>query len=155
MFLYLVRHGAPMPKEHNPEQPLSKQGRAMVRRVAEVVFRHRPVSVGMIIHSERAAAEQTARIMTEYVQSKKGITPAAGLESMSDPSIWTKRLKTAKDNVMIVGHDPHLLLLAAGLLGMNLEATPLKLPLAGIICIEKAPTDTCFLRWMIIPEVVG
>ena len=39
MFLYLVRHGATMPKEHNPEQPLSKQGRAMVRRVAEVVFR--------------------------------------------------------------------------------------------------------------------
>ena len=109
----------------------------------------------MIIHSERAAAAETARIITEYVHSKKGVTPAAGLEPMSEPSIWIKRLRTAKDDVMVVGHDPHLLLLTAGLLSMGPEITPLKLPLAGIICLEKDPTDACFLRWMIIPEIVG
>jgi phosphohistidine phosphatase len=155
MFLYLVRHGESMPKEHNPEQPLSKQGRSMIRRAAEVLFRHRPVTVGMIIHSEREAAAETARIMTEYVEAKKGVTPAAGLEPISDPSIWSKRLLTAKDDVMIVGHDPHLVKLTAGLLGMGQEIAPLRLPLGGIICIEKDPTDACFLRWMLIPEVVG
>ena len=41
MKLYLVQHAAAMPKDENPERPLSPAGREDVQKIAIPVLRHR------------------------------------------------------------------------------------------------------------------
>ncbi len=62
MNIYLVQHGKPVPKEENPDKPLSNQGKEDVERVASFLMKA-GIKVDDIFHSGKTRAMQTAEIM--------------------------------------------------------------------------------------------
>ena len=64
MRLYLTQHGLAVPKDVDPDRPLSEQGRQDVRRLADFLG-HAGVRVEQFLHSSKTRAEQTAAILAE------------------------------------------------------------------------------------------
>ena len=59
MRLYLVQHGDAVPKDVDPDRPLSDQGRADIKRLT-VWLSHQNVQVAQILHSGKNRAKETA-----------------------------------------------------------------------------------------------
>jgi phosphohistidine phosphatase len=115
--LFLVQHGEAKPDSEDPDRPLTDTGAANVRRVAAATAHL--VTVGRVVHSGKTRARQTADIWAETlgvaVEASDGLAPG------DDPTIWADRI--GDDDVMLVGHLPHLARLA-GLLVAGDAACP-------------------------------
>ncbi len=72
MALYLVQHGRSHPKDVDPDQGLTDDGRAEVQRIADVA-RGYGVKVRMILHSGKTRARQTADIMAAALAPADGV----------------------------------------------------------------------------------
>ena len=66
MRLYLVQHGTAVPKDKDPERPLSKDGQTDVSRVASFLGRS-GVHVARVLHSGKLRAQETALLLSEVV----------------------------------------------------------------------------------------
>ena len=70
MRLYLVQHGEPVPKEINPDRPLSDKGRHDVEKVGRFL-QQAGVAMGVIVHSGKTRAAQTAGLLGSFIPSSK------------------------------------------------------------------------------------
>jgi phosphohistidine phosphatase len=111
--MYLVQHGEAKSEAEDPDRPLTDRGAAHVRDVANGAAAGGLVKVDRIVHSGKTRARQTAEAWGEAL----GVSIEARdrLGPNDDPSIWEGRL-TGED-LMLVGHLPHLANLTRELLG--------------------------------------
>jgi phosphohistidine phosphatase len=114
MKIYLIQHGSALPREKNPDRPLSTQGEAQTQRTAEYL-RSRGTKVDAIWHSKKIRAVQTADIIAEAIDCKKikardDMNPSDPVKKISD------EILASKMDIMIVGHLPFLQKLAGRLL---------------------------------------
>ncbi|MEJ2181896.1 MAG: phosphohistidine phosphatase SixA [Nitrospirota bacterium] len=149
MLLYLVQHGKPKTKEEDPGRPLSEQGEEDVRAMAE--FLSHGVTIRRIFHSGKLRAKQTAEVLAARLGGEAG--EADGLNPMDDPGIWEDRLAEETEDMMLVGHLPHLGRLASVLLTGDAGAEIVEFQQGGVACLEKG-NGRWQLRWMVVPEVV-
>ncbi len=105
MNLYLVQHGQAVPKEVDPDRPLSDQGWEDIQKTAAFASRA-GVSVDTVWHSGKTRARQTAQALAEALESRRGPGQAEGLKPLDDPSIWTKKLSDLQEDSVVVGHLP-------------------------------------------------
>ena len=77
-----------------------------------------------------------------------------GLAPMDNPDIWAGRLKDVPDDIILVGHLPHLARLASVLLCGDADRNPVSFRMAGIVCLRKDDKGTWSLQWMLTPEIV-
>ena len=154
MRLYLVQHGEAKREEEDPSRPLTDRGREEVRRVAEYAARI-GVKVDRIIHSGKLRAAQTAEIMAEALKPPKGVERADGLDPLADPKIWAERLREVGEDLMIVGHLPHLSRLASLLLTGREDLEPVKFRMGGVVCLERDEAGKWSVLWAIRPETVA
>ena len=154
MRLYLVQHGEAKREEEDPSRPLTDRGREEVRRVAEYAARV-GVKVDRIIHSGKLRAAQTAEIMAEALKPPKGVEGADGLDPLADPKIWAERLRGVGEDLMIVGHLPHLSRLASLLLTGREDLEPVKFRMGGLVCLERDEAGKWSVLWAIRPEIVA
>ncbi|HCC69293.1 MAG TPA: hypothetical protein DEP99_05340 [Nitrospiraceae bacterium] len=80
---------------------------------------------------------------------------------MDDPQIWFKRLTKMTENLMFVGHLPHLAKLSSLLLCGDKEKNIIDFKRACIVCLKRfevridADRDgNCSKEWMLTPEVI-
>ena len=66
MHIYLVQHGAAVPKDENPEKPLSDSGRDDIKKMASFLARSH-VSAARVIHSGKLRALETALLLAEVL----------------------------------------------------------------------------------------
>ena len=59
--LYLAQHGEALPKEIDPNRPLSDKGHSSVKGLAALLGRAR-VEVAKVVHSGKTRAKQTAEL---------------------------------------------------------------------------------------------
>src|SRR5882724_175595 len=152
MRVYLVRHGKAMPAEEDPKCGLTDKGHDEVTRVAEFLGCQR-ITVSLIQHSGKSRAEETAHIFASHMRSTAGPCHTTGLDPEDDPVGTANFLKVYTDDVLIVGHLPHLERLTSLLLTGIPDKRPVKFQNGGVVCLEKE-AGAWSLLWAIVPELL-
>ena len=154
MNLYLVRHGQPKAKEEDSQRPLSGLGRADIQKVAAFLGERGTVQVSRILHSGKLRARQTAEALAECLKATGSVSETNGLAPLDDPTVWAGRLAEFDEDLILVGHLPHMGKLAALLLTDNAEQPVIRFQMGGVVCLERDEEDRWSLRWMVVPELL-
>jgi phosphohistidine phosphatase len=153
MKLCIVQHAEAKPAEVDPGRGLTPRGVADARKMATHLHKIH-LEIKHIYHSGKARAHETAAILAEQLKPVKGVTKAEGLGPQDDVEIWIERLKLLDEDVMLVGHLPHLRKLAALLLCGDPEKPVVHFRAGGVVCLSRGE-DTWSLEWAITPETVS
>jgi phosphohistidine phosphatase len=153
MRLYLVQHGKPLPKEENPDKPLSDKGKKDVNHLAEFLERA-GVRVDMAFHSGKSRAEETASILVSRIgqglkaEQREGLSPLDDIKGIVDTV-----LKEEKD-FLVVGHLPHLGKLASYLVAGDDSLPVVTFQQGGMVCLERGEEGNWTVVWMLIPGIL-
>ena len=125
MLIHLMQHGACLPKEVNPSQPLSPVGREQVEKTARSAA-ILGLRFQLVAASSKVRSVQTAEIMAEltgYPVERIVITDA--VKAMAPPAETLRFIHEYEglDSILIAGHLPSLGLLASAILspGKNVD----------------------------------
>ncbi len=151
MRLYLVQHGKAKSKEEDPERSLTDEGAAEVLKIGKFL-KKAGVDVVRILHSGKRRAQQTAEIIGEQLGVE--VEETDGLEPLADISTWAERVTELGENIMLVGHLPHLSKLANYLLSGNPDLDALTFRFGGVVCLERDEKGKWRVLWMLRPEIV-
>lgn len=131
--IYLVKHGAALSPDIDPERPLSPEGKTQVEKVAKFLAHHSfPLSA--ILHSHKARAKETAEILGRYLDPDLKLEQSSHL-APNDPI--QPILDRIEDGVMLVSHFPLLQKLSGYLIAHDEMATVVKLSDSMVICLER------------------
>ncbi|HVN95940.1 MAG TPA: phosphohistidine phosphatase SixA [Syntrophorhabdaceae bacterium] len=153
MRLYLVQHAEAKKEEEDPERGLTARGLTDIRKVAEYAARL-PVAVNAIYHSGKKRAAQTAQMLADFIRPKVPLFAVEGLSPQDDPGTWFSRLKASNEDMIIVGHLPHLAKLAGLLLEGDSERNCIAFKMGGMVCLKRGDNDRWTVEWVLVPEVV-
>ncbi len=148
MIVYLVRHGEAKHPAVDPERGLSPKGVEQAASTARAAAR-RGVSPSSIFHSEKTRATETAGILAEYLKPSRKNETAEHLAPNDDPKEWAARLNDTNEDVMLVGHLPHLPGLASLLLNGDDEKEYIPFQTATMAALEKSDKNNWKLLWII------
>ena len=154
MKLYLVQHAESKRKDEDLSRSLSDKGRRDIRKMAKYAGKHLHIEVIQIAHSGKLRAKQTAEVLAEYLQPGNGVIAAEDLEPLADPNVWNNRLAETTENIMLVGHLPHLGKLASLLLTLNGSEDVVKFRNGGITCLERDESGRWAVQWVVSPEII-
>ncbi len=143
MIIVFVQHGEAKREEEDPERPLTERGKEDTRKVGK--FLSHFFSAVRIFHSGKTRAEQTARILQEYiggsVERVEGLAP----NDPPDKALEIVNLAYEKgDNVVIVGHLPHLAKVIQRLCGSDC----VKFTYSGAVAVTKEEKNEG--KWKVI-----
>jgi len=153
MHAYLVQHAKAKSAEEDPNRGLSDEGREEVTRIAEFLRQLR-ITISLIQHSGKARAEETAHILASCVRCTDAPHHVDGLNPADDPVETVNFLNVYTDDILIVGHLPHLERLTSLLLTGNPDRRPVQFRNGGVVCLEKERNGTWSLVWAIIPDLL-
>lgn len=153
MHVYLVQHGEAIDKTIDPDRPLSDLGTRDAAQIGHFL-QQAHVVVATIWHSGKTRARQTAEALAKYLgQGGRPIEKAALAPNDPVQPIYAE-LARAEEDVMIVGHLPHLAKLASQLLVGTDNAEPVKFQNAGVLCLERVEHGHWRIRWMLVPVLL-
>jgi phosphohistidine phosphatase len=152
--LYLVQHAEAKPQAEDPARPLSEKGLVDIRRVANFI-KAKGIKVSKIFHSGKLRAKQTAEALAEGISSAGGVEQAEGLAPLDDPGIWANRLKEEFEDLVLVGHLPHLSKLAGLLLAGDPERKVVEFRNGGVVCLERDEDGNWSVGWVLTPELLA
>ena len=145
--IYLVQHGQSKSKEEDPERRLTEKGISETKSIGEILLKM-GIRVNKVYHSGKARAQMTAEILSKYIGNPE-IMKADGLNPLDEPNQWYTKLSKIDEDIMIVGHLPHLSKLASMLLSVHNKEI-VKFSYSGVLCLEK--NDEWKIVWFIKPE---
>jgi phosphohistidine phosphatase len=152
MRIYLVQHGQAVSSDENPDRPLSTDGRTETNRMADFAATSGEVAPVRIWHSGKTRAAQSAEILAAALKPPLGVRSSDGLDPKDDPETWATRLPEMSQDVMLVGHLPHLSRLASALLAGDASRGVLRFAHAGIVCLEF--DQQWRLVWAVTPALL-
>lgn len=152
MKLYLVQHADSKRKEEDPSRPLSERGWKNIRKMARYAEKYLRIQVTQIVHSGKLRAKQTAEVLAEHLHPAKEVVAAEDLEPLADPKLWKNCLAETTEDIMIVGHLPHLSKLAGHLLTGDESKEVVAFRMGGIACLQKDEDGRWTVQWIITPE---
>ena len=155
MQLYLVRHGEAESELTDAQRPLSVTGRTNIQCVAAFVRANLAISVKTVFHSGKTRARETAGILSSCITSSELVQVDDHLSPNADPEIWKDRLVGERENLMLVGHLPHLNRLAALLICGDASQTVVNFAAGTLGCLESENSETWVVRWIITPEILN
>jgi len=153
MHCYLMRHGEAKTEGEEPARSLSERGREEVRLVA-LHAAAAGVQVAEILHSGKLRARQTAEILADYLRPQRGTREIEGLGPNDDPEKAKAELEAASEPLMIVGHLPHLSLLASALILGGSKTDLIQLGSGAMVCLVRTK-EAFLLEWLLTPELAG
>jgi phosphohistidine phosphatase len=153
MRLYLVQHGEALPKDQDPDRPLTERGEVDTRHVGRFLADHR-ITVESLYHSGKTRARQTAEILGECVCP--GLLPEAmdGL-APNDPTapVAEQAARWSRDT-LLVGHLPFMGRLAAALTAGAEEPVTVGFQPGSAVCLEHDPDRGWQLAFMVRPDLL-
>ena len=154
MRLYLVQHGAAKSKEEDTERALTDEGRQTVETMGRFL-RSRGIRPARIEHSGKLRARQTAEILAGLIEPPEGTPEVADIAPMDDVGPAAERLAGLSEDVMTVGHLPHLARLATRLVvGDRGDRPVVRFQMGGVVCLERDESDQWSVSWVLVPELV-
>jgi phosphohistidine phosphatase len=124
MNLYLVQHGEARLKDEDPDRSLSEKGMTDILKMTAFIKIHAGFKIDIIYHSGKLRAQQTADAFADQLKPSNGCNQIDGLAPMDNPSNWAAKLMGIHEDLMLVGHLPHLQKLTALLLTGDDSKTP-------------------------------
>ena len=149
MNLYILQHGEAVPKEIDPERPLSEHGNRDIRILA-LHMQNMDVQLGNVFHSGKLRAEQSARLITETLSPEILPVQTEGLNPNDDPTVIIGDIEQMNENILIASHMPFVSRLCSTLLTGTTEAEFASVP-GTLFCLEKAD-DKWRLAYMLRPD---
>ncbi|UCG37066.1 MAG: phosphohistidine phosphatase SixA [Candidatus Bathyarchaeota archaeon] len=150
----MVQHAEAKSKEEDPLRPLSRKGWQNIRKVARYASETLAIQVDKIFHSSKLRAKQTAEVLASYLGPVQGVAIGENLEPLANPAFWKTQLSIIKEDIVVVGHLPHLSKLANQLLVIGETEEKAAFRNAGILCLQKTESDHWTIEWMITPEMI-
>jgi phosphohistidine phosphatase len=145
MFVYLVHHADAVGPAVDPQRPLSTRGLAQAAWLADEAARVWQAKPVLIWHSGKLRSRQTAEAFLRRCNPSAAFRAARGLLP-EDPVLWMENaLALEDDDVLVVGHIPHLPSLARALGADD------PLPLNGMIALERTAALGYAQRWCLQP----
>ena len=148
MKLFLIQHALAKSKEEDPERSITEEGNIITRKIADFA-KQIPIEVRKIYHSEKKRAKETAEIFSEYLKPSDGLEFAKGLNPLDSHHIWAGLLSDIDDDIMLIGHLPHLQKLCNFLISKDETKEDIKFIYSGIVCLERYPGN----RWVVVFEI--
>jgi len=148
MKLFLIQHAQAKSKEEDPERGITEEGYVITSKIANFA-KQIQIEVRKIYHSGKKRAKETAEIFSEYLEPIDGLESAKGLNPLDSHLIWAGLLSEIDDNIILIGHLPHLQKLCSFLVSKNESKENIKFKNSGIVCLERYPGN----RWVVILEV--
>jgi len=155
MRLYLAQHGEALPKDVDPERPLSTSGRQEVERLAALLRRH-GLRVARVLHSGKTRTAQTAAILAAAIPNVR-VAELQGLAPTDDPAIVGALVAEWDEDAIVVAHLPQLSRLVS-LLVTGSESPPVvRYSRPGtLVCLERAAdTGAWSVTWVLPPDVLA
>ena len=144
MILSLVHHADAVGPGVDPQRPLSAAGLAQAAWLAEQA-RERQIRPAAIWHSGKLRSRQTAEAFLRACNPSATFRAAHGLLP-GDPTTWMENAVALEDgDLLVVGHQPHLPMLARALGAQD------PLPLHGMLVLERVETLIYVQRWGLSP----
>jgi len=155
VYVFLVQHAEARKKEEDPERHITEKGKEETTKIARFFTENIGISIDKIIHSTKTRARETAEILAQYIKPRKGSQEEADLEPLADPKIWAKKLGEIEENIMIVGHLPHLSKLTSILLCGDPDVEIVRFRYSNIVCLERTEEGKWILNWIIRPDIIS
>ena len=105
MRLYLVQHGDALPKDVDPDRPLSDRGRDDIQRLTEWLSGH-SVRIAQILHSGKTRAEETAEILRPLLETGGKFGEGRGLAPNDSPEAFLRQMRHSEKDILVAGHMP-------------------------------------------------
>ncbi len=153
MLLYLVQHAEAKREDEDPARDLTPKGLMDIENVAHHLKRL-GVEVGKIFHSGKTRAKSTAEILAKHLQPAAGVSEAAALGPLDDPGVWAARIAEMEEDLLLVGHLPHLGKLAATLMCGDRQKTVINFRMGGAVRLQRLAPGQWAVDWMLIPEII-
>ena len=156
MHIYLVQHGAAVPKDENAERPLSDPGREDVKRVASFLARS-GVSAGRVIHSGKRRAQETALLLSDVIGPGNMVEEAGDGLAPEDPTdLFFAAIEEWTEDTIIIGHLPFMSKLASRLLTGDEDETLVHFNPGSVACLERGENGGGWtVLWFVRPELLG
>jgi len=152
MRLYLVQHGDAVDKQVDPDRPLSEAGVRSVELVGAFISKA-GVRVDEVCHSGKTRARQTAERLAKHVAAPGSVEERRGLGPKDPIGSLRKVVSACTEDLMVVGHLPHLSKVASSLLVHDEEAEVIAFEKGCVVCLERVD-DEWSVRWMVTPAIV-
>lgn len=153
MALYLVQHGRNLPKDQDPDQSLSPEGRDETQLIARAAAKLR-LPLGLIQYSPKTRAKQTAEIFADQLGPDQGIQEREGIKALDDVVPVAEELRRVGD-LMLVGHQPFMGRLATYLTAGYQEPAIIAFQNGGIVCLDlEEGSGSWYILWTLLPSVV-
>ena len=147
VLLYLVQHGQAKSEREDPERPLTDQGTDEVARVAHQAVEVAGARPARVVHSGKTRARQTAEVWAGLLSV--GVEEADGLSPNDDPQTWAARLGPSSDDLLLVGHLPHLGRLTSLLVIGSPDAPLVGFRPGGLVGLDQV--ETGWMIWVVMP----
>jgi phosphohistidine phosphatase len=136
--IYLMRHADAVSDEENPVRPLSRKGRDQVARVCAFLRKNPGFKPGEIWHSPLARSRETAELLAKGLGLRATLKLVGGISPDDDPSGVAAALDAAEADVAVVGHEPHLGVLASLMVaGPERSGVFFPFPKAGVLALSR------------------
>jgi len=159
--IYLLRHAKAELGFPDAERSLSGQGRDHARRLGRFFRGREYFQPALLWCSPLVRAQETAEIFLKAWGNKpSGCREVEALEPEMNPASLVGELEAVGQDVLVVGHNPNLTVLASLLLNGEQARTRVHLKTSGLICLKWSPvpnfgqTGPCELCWMLDPRVL-
>ena len=153
MTIYLVQHGKSVPKEEDPDRPLSDIGAEEVEKIASGLKEYN-ISVNSILHSNKLRAVQTAEILQKYLNALQGTNVMAGMNPNDDIRMFAANIDKVED-VMYVGHLPFMEKLVSFLTTGDDSKGIFKFQNAGVVKLQYFDEEeSWFITGTLLPRPV-
>ena len=154
MAVYLVRHAEAKHADEDPERPLSDKGWEEARKVASFLSQVGGLRAQRILHSGKTRARQTAEVLAEVLVPTEGVEEADGLDPQADPFVWANHLGDTEDDIVLVGHLPHMGRLAGLLVTGKPDREAVQFQSAALVCLAQEEAESWTVRWMVVPSML-
>lgn len=136
--IYLMRHADAVSDEENPARPLSRKGREQVGRVCAILAKGPAFAPDEVWHSPLARSRETAELLARGLGLKAPLMLVAGVSPDDDPSAIAAVLDAVEGDVALVGHEPHLGVLASLLVhGPDRSGIFYPFPKASVLALRR------------------
>lgn len=161
MKIFILRHGEAGAGVPDSERALTPRGAAQVRRLGQFLSGNPSFQPVNLLTSPYRRARETADQLIEAADARIASRLILGrLEPEMDPVSLLELFEPMQGDVLVVGHNPNLSILASLLMSGERARSRLRLETSEMIALDWHPipnfgqTGTAELRWMIGPSLI-
>lgn len=105
MRLFVVQHGDAVPKDTDPDRPLSDRGRADLQLLLDFLAA-RNTRIEQIFHSGKARARETAEILRPLLETPGELHEREGLAPNDSPDAFLEQIGRVEKDTLVASHMP-------------------------------------------------